>query len=319
MTRIGAIAACLALAGVACTTPRPEAPARQTEAPAAPAAASSIGSGGANLVSGPRPSAIPTGIERGGVVQLQLADALEDRNPLSARSRQYTEVAHYVVESLGERDRSDPDRWFASLATRVETDESRTEFHVWLRPGVPWHVPSVDPTDPGLQWTRGPHEVTSDDFVFLGELLRDGRLTTALGTDPVFEDLVAIRAINQHEFVVEWDASFEDTTTATLELAPVPRWLYGVDRDGTPFAADQRSVGFEHHWYNDSMIGTGPFRYAGRTSEGGIRLGSDSRTTGATRRRSTRSSSGSATRTRHTNWRLGVWTCCACRLGGWRS
>lgn len=58
----------------------------------------------------------------------------------------------------------------------------------------------------------------------------------------------------------------------TLALEPVPRWLYGAEADGSPIPATEVPARFADHWYGEHMIGVGPYRYAGRLSDGGVRM-----------------------------------------------
>lgn len=210
--------------------------------------------------------------EAGDVVRLYMDEPLEDRNPVFAHSLQYIDVSHYVIESLGRRDRTDPDVWHMALAETIEEVVPLQEYRVTLREGVRWHTPWVAEPGPQSAWLAEPRYVVSDDFVFLAELLANEGLELDDWRSGDVGGLESIRPISDTEFVVRWRSPMPGNANATRSLSPVPRWLYGANEEGTPLPESSFAYAFRSHWYNDAMVGTGPFRYAGRTPQGGILL-----------------------------------------------
>jgi len=211
------------------------------------------------------------GGEDGGTMHRAFMSDIPGLNPLTQNAADVSELYHYVQETLGERQRSDPDRWIPELAARIEVNDDYTEYHVWLKQGVMWHPPAVDLDDEQYAWLRGDHEVVADDFVFFLELVKNPQVEAAFLRN-YYEDCEGIEIINDHEFIVRWAEPRHQSISFTMGMPPLPRWLYGHDENGQPF--DDATLGrqFNDHWYNQRAIGTGPYRFVEWEQGGAIVL-----------------------------------------------
>lgn len=207
----------------------------------------------------------------GGTMNRAFITDIPGLNPVTQNASDVSELYHYVTETLASRQRNDPERWIPNLAYRIEVNENFTEYHVYLKRGVRWHQPAVDLNDARYAWLQGDREMVADDFVFYLELIKNTQVDAAFARN-YYETCTGIEVINDHEFIVRWSEPQFTSISATLGLAPLPRWLYGHDEDGVAF--DESEVGrqFNNHWYNTKAIGVGPYRFVSWTQGGSIVL-----------------------------------------------
>ncbi len=220
-----------------------------------------------NLLNPPSDFRQVEGGQRGGTMRRAFMSDIPGMNPLTQNAADVSELYHYVSETLGTRQRNDPDRYIPELAERIEVNEDYTEYHIWLKPGVRWHAPAVDLESEEFAWLRGDHFVTSDDFVFFQELLMNPQVEAAHLRN-YYEKCLPIEVISDTEFIVRLTEPQYQSVDFTLGLAPLPRWLYGHDRDGRAFDESEIGRQFNSHWYNNGAIGTGPYRFV-RWDQGG--------------------------------------------------
>ncbi len=172
-----------------------------------------------------------------------------------------TVQAIFVGNYLARRHYTDPNKWHGDLAEAITVTPDKKTYHIYLRKGVKWHKPAVDYSNPRYKWLDKDHYVTSDDFKFMFEMLLDDKVAGAASLRGYYEDLDRIEIINDHEFKLHWKKKVFQSKTFSLEIYPVPRWLYSFDEDGEPYDKAIIADKFNSHWYNDRAIGTGPFRF----------------------------------------------------------
>jgi len=181
-------------------------------------------------------------------------------HPVVDNANNITEVYRYVNRAFAMRRRNDPDVFQSELAHRIEINEDRTQYHIWVREGVKWHPAAVDYDDPRYAWLNVDHYLTADDFVFYFETIRNPEVNAPHARN-YYEDFDRIEVINDHELIIHWSKSYFNSIDATLTIEPLPRWLYGYDEDGTPYSEEEFAAAFNQHWYSDRMVGVGPYRF----------------------------------------------------------
>lgn len=202
----------------------------------------------------------PEGATEGGTIHRAAMADIPGLNPLTQNAADVSEIYHYVTETLASRQRNDPDRWVSELANRIEVNDDYTEYHVYLRDDVLWHPPAVDMTDPRYAWLAEDRHLVADDFVFFLELVQNPQVDAAHLRN-YYETCEGIEVINDHEFIVRWAEPQFQSISFTLGMTPLPRWLYGADQDGRLYDASEVGRRFNEHWYNQSAIGVGPYRF----------------------------------------------------------
>jgi ABC-type transport system substrate-binding protein len=203
-----------------------------------------------------------SGATAGGELRLATRSDFKGFNFLIESSADVAEVqAIFVGNFLARRHYTDPSKWHGDLAEAITVNDDYTVYHVRLRKGVKWHRPAVDYSNPRYKWLDKDHYVTSDDFKFMLEMLLDERVAGAASMRSYFGDFDHIEVINDHEFKLHWKKKVFQSLPFTMELYPVPRWLYSYDEEGEAYPKEIVADKFNQHWYNDRAIGTGPFRF----------------------------------------------------------
>jgi ABC-type transport system substrate-binding protein len=173
-------------------------------------------------------------------------------------------IYSYCRLRLGERNSwTDPDRYYGTLAYRIEVTSDSREFTAYLRPGVRWHrVSGVNLDDPRYAWLRGEKEVTAGDLAFTLDLITDPKVQAGTWKN-FYAGLERYEAVDDHTFVVRWKRKEYANTVATLSLWPTPRFLYAYDEGGKPFPKETLGLRVNQHWYdNKGFVGAGPYRMA---------------------------------------------------------
>jgi ABC-type transport system substrate-binding protein len=170
-----------------------------------------------------------------------------------------TLFGYYVYAPLADRKDSDRGQFKPGLAERVEVSPDHREYYIRIRPGVLWHRPPVDLTDPKYAWMRGDHEVTADDLVFSLDMILNERADTE-SLRPEFKDIVEYKAVDPYTLYVRWkEPNFYSTGALLGDLVPFPKWIYTREEDGTPIEAEGLGQRFASHWFNKMMCGYGPY------------------------------------------------------------
>jgi ABC-type transport system substrate-binding protein len=224
-----------------------------------------------NLLELPEEPTVPRDGKAGGTLHRAFAADLPSLIPLGVNAADVSELYSYIGSSLAGRSRHNPERWVPGLAYRIEANEERTEYHIWLREGVKWHRPAVDFSGDQFDWLDKEHEVVADDFVFFFELMRNSDVPVGYLRN-YYQNCEGIEVINDHEFIVRWSESEFTSMSATLGLGPLPRWLYAYDRNGEQFPEAELGQRFMSHWYSQKAIGTGPFRFVSWEPGGSVRV-----------------------------------------------
>ena len=172
-----------------------------------------------------------------------------------------------VYEHLGEIDFANPQRILPRLATDWEFDEETLTFTIHLRKGVKWH-PMRLPNGEILP----EKEFTSRDVKFTFDCVLNPYVEAAhirsYFEDPEAEDpskryKIKVVAVDKYTVKVVWTKPYFLAKEFTLaEIWMIPRHVYSVDENGEPisfdFSSKEFAEGFNNHWANNKMCGTGP-------------------------------------------------------------
>ena len=190
-------------------------------------------------------------------------------NPLTANDSVSEAFQRQVYEGLADRDFPDPDKWIPGLATHWEFDEEKLQYTIHLRRGVMWH-PMRLPNGKMLPDT----ELTSRDVKFTFDCILNPHIeATSLRSyylDPEAEDpsdpyKIEVKVVDKYTVTIRWKKPYFLAKTWSLGIAPIPRHVYSVDENGEPISFDfslkEFADGFNNHWANTRMCGTGPMMY----------------------------------------------------------
>ncbi len=203
------------------------------------------------------------------VLLLTYSNDPDTLNPLTANDNVSRAFQRQVYEPLAERNFADPDKWDRVLATSWEFDEKALTYLIHLRHGVKWH-PIRLPDGRLLPET----ELTSLDVKFTFDVILNPNVEAAslrsYYEDPEAEDeahryKIKVDIVDKYTVKVQWTKPYFLSKDFTLDVNIIPRHVFSVDEHGEPialnFALKEFADGFNQHWANTKMCGTGPMMY----------------------------------------------------------
>ncbi|HWB00799.1 MAG TPA: ABC transporter substrate-binding protein [Pirellulales bacterium] len=228
---------------------------------------------GASNISSTNPEAdVPAGLTPAGVppaasdvLRVSYSDDPETLNPITAGDATSALFQSFVYEQLADRDIAKPDELLPRLAEKWEFDEKTLEYTIHLRRGVKWH-PMTLPDGTALPQP----EVTTRDVMFTFDCILNpnipasarGDFVDAEAEDEEHRYKIRIEAIDDYTFKVRWTKPYFLSDESTLMVAVIPRHVFSVDRHGDlislDFSSKEFAEGFNDHWANTRMCGTGP-------------------------------------------------------------
>lgn len=190
-------------------------------------------------------------------------------NPLLANDTVSEEFMRFVYETMAEPKMSNPDELEPKLAEKWEFDEKNLEFTIHLRKGIKWQSIKT-PKGKVLE----PRDFTARDVKFTFDcILNPNTQIPALRTS--FEDpdateagkrfMIKVSVVDASTIKVKWTKPYFLMFEATLNIPIIPRHVFSIDEGGKPISLDFQSKefaeGFNEHWANRQMCGTGPLLF----------------------------------------------------------
>ena len=201
-------------------------------------------------------------VKKGGTFRRMTGSDPPSLNPYGSNAADVTELSRYVMATLGERHIENPSLFAPSLGLSVTTADDGLTYVVKLRKGVKWHKPNVDWQSGRYEWLKGNREVVADDFKFVFDMIQNpqvgGRIAPLRN---YFESFERFEIIDSHTFKVVYNERLYSNLPMLLGMVPMPRWLYMYDEDGRKFDDANWGLKFNEHWYNQKMIGMGPYQF----------------------------------------------------------
>ncbi len=219
--------------------------------------------------------AIDRGVTRGGkapaesdTLILSYQDDPETVNAVTANDTVSEEFMRLVYESLADRKFSNPDEWEPTLAESWTFDDKNLEYTIHLRKGVKWQAITL-PSGKELPAT----EFTARDVKFTFDCILNKNVEAA-HTRSYYEDPEATDDAHKYKIKVslvrgdpytikvKWLKPYFNAEEFTLGIPIIPRHVFSVDAKGDPisfdFTSKEFAKGFNDHWANRKMCGTGP-------------------------------------------------------------
>ncbi|HLF94046.1 MAG TPA: ABC transporter substrate-binding protein [Planctomycetota bacterium] len=223
---------------------------------------------------------------RGGVkagtdtLMLYYANDPNTINPIIGNDTVSEDFQRWVVDALAERRFANPDEWEALLAEKWEFDEKNLEYTIHIRKGVKWH-PSKFPDGTPIP----ARELTADDVKFSFDVIVN-RHVDAASLRSYYEDpdakeeaekiKIRVSQVDKYTLKVKWTKPYFQADEFTLGIPVVPKHVYGVDAKGEPLSLDVSSEefakGFNDHWANSILVGTGPMMFSKWTKNDRLEL-----------------------------------------------
>ncbi len=175
-----------------------------------------------------------------------------------------------VYEALAQADYTDPDNLLPCLATHWDFDPEKLTFTIYLRRGVRWH-PMRLPNGNLLPQ----REFTAQDVKFTFDCVLNPHIEAAhirsYYEDPEEKDpsrryKIRVSVVDDYTVKIRWTKPYFLAKEFTLAaVAIIPRHVYSVNERGEPisfdFSSKEFAEGFNNHWANRMMCGTGPMMF----------------------------------------------------------
>lgn len=181
-------------------------------------------------------------------------------NPLLDNSLTTSEIYGYISDTLCTRPPATPEKWQEALAEAVVIGDDWTTFTFTLRPGIRWQKPSIA-AKAEYAWLDRDFPLTAHDFVFALDLTMDP-VVDCPSLRNYYEDLARWEALDDRTLKLTWKRKVYTSVVASLAQMPLPRHIYGCNRDGTPIAKERLGATFNQHWFDElnTAVGVGAYR-----------------------------------------------------------
>ena len=200
---------------------------------------------------------------------LSYPDDPDTLNAITSHDTTSQEFQSDVYEPLAAMNPANPDEFVPKLAESWEFDPEKLEYTIHLRKGVKWHpmkLPSGKPLP-----TK---ELTARDVKFTFDCILNQNVEAA-SLRSYFEDpdakeeseryKIKVAVVDDYTVKVRWTKPYFMAEEFTLNIGIIPRHVYSVDAHGDPISFDfggkEFADGFNNHWANRQMCGTGPLMF----------------------------------------------------------
>ncbi|MHC5036429.1 MAG: ABC transporter substrate-binding protein [Planctomycetota bacterium] len=198
---------------------------------------------------------------RRGVIRRRLGTDPKGFNPLTENSADVAELESYCIPYLCQRRWTDPDVWEYDLATSVEISDDFKVYTFTLRKGLKWQFPAVDLSEPQYAWLKTvDREVTAEDFKFRVDMVQNPQVQCEHGR-VYYKEIEKVEVLDRYTFRIVWSKKTFNSLGTSMGMPPLPKFLYAVDEIGEPFPAETLGKEFNEHWYNNMMLGAGPYKF----------------------------------------------------------
>src|ERR1043166_2655054 len=201
-------------------------------------------------------------------------------NPIIGNDTVSEDFQRWVVDDLADRKFSNPDELEPVLAEKWEFDEKNLEYTIHLRKGVKWH-PAKFPDGTPIP----PREFTAEDVKFTFDCIVNKNVDAAslrsYYEDPDAKDesekiKIKVTVLDKYTVKVKWTKPYFQSDEFTLGIPIIPKHVYGVDAKGEPLSLDilseEFAKGFNDHWANSILVGTGPMMFSKWTKNDRLEL-----------------------------------------------
>lgn len=193
-------------------------------------------------------------------------------NPLLSNDAFTSDIQDSCNDSLATHTAAEPETWFAQLAESALISDDYKTYTFRIRKGVRWQVPALAER-PEFTWLREPHELTSEDFAFGLRMALDPKVDCE-HLRSYLQDLDRIETPDPYILRLIWKKKVYTSLSFSLGATPLPKHIYGRNRDGSVIPEDQIAVVFNKHWFDEErgVCGVGEFRLIEFTADKVARL-----------------------------------------------
>ncbi|GDY11306.1 peptide-binding protein [Planctomycetota bacterium] len=187
-------------------------------------------------------------------------DTSKGINPLLDNDANVHDLHRAINDPLAMRPYWNPEKWMGVLAESVQVSDDWKVWTFTIRPGVLWQRPTIA-TKPEFTWLDKDVPLTSGDFKFaLDTILNPGVDCPQIRN--YYQDLEAVETPDERTLVLKWKKTMYASIETSLDIDPLPRHIYGSNKDGTAIPAERFAQAFNKHWFDElrGAVGVGQFR-----------------------------------------------------------
>lgn len=175
----------------------------------------------------------------------------------------------WVYQNLADENFENPDELKPVLAESWEFDKEKLLFTIHLRKGVKWHPMRL----PGGKLLPS-RELTARDVKFTFDCILNPNVQAASlrsyyedpdATEASQKIKIKVTVVDDYTVKVQWTKPYFLAEEFTLVVPIIPRHVYSVNEQGEPisfdFSSKEFAEGFNNHWANRMMCGTGPLMF----------------------------------------------------------
>lgn len=186
----------------------------------------------------------------GGVMRRAIAADVGSLNPVISMEATANSIIGMCTSTLGTRDLEHPEKFVPLLAESWQQSPDGRRINIKLRKNVLWQ----DFVDPESNKYVPERPVTAHDVVFYVDVIRNPQVNAG-ALRGYFKDLDTIKAISDHELVLEWKNEYFRSLEMSLGLIPLPRHFYCPE--GRQFDPLKFNDDFKR---NGMIVGCGPYK-----------------------------------------------------------
>jgi ABC-type transport system substrate-binding protein len=197
-------------------------------------------------------------------LNLVLEMEIKEMNGFLDNSGALSNIENLVKMSLyGRQFMQDGRCFYTGLAKSLEVLDDYKTYIVQLRDDFFWHLPAVDLSDRKFKWIldKGRQPVTAHDFVFSVMDIIFNPDTECDVPRTAFKELDHVEALDDYTLKIVWKKKTYQSLTASALSYVLPKYLYSRYENGKKIPKEVLGSEFNRHWYNDRIIGCGPYRF----------------------------------------------------------
>jgi peptide/nickel transport system substrate-binding protein len=180
-------------------------------------------------------------------------------NPLTDSSGPTQDVHRMLNGTLCFRHPAAPERWMAGLAESLVISDDYTVYTFVIRRGIRWQTPTLASRSE-FAWIPKDVELSAKDFKFTLDLIRDPDVRCP-SLKAYYEDVERVEAPDDATLRIVWKRKVYTSLSYSMELEPLPRHIYGRNRDGSEVPSASLGIQFNQHWFDQERqaIGVGGY------------------------------------------------------------
>lgn len=202
---------------------------------------------------------VPPVPKTSGTLDLAYGNGPDTLNPILGNDTMSGSIHNRAIESFATRSFEDPSKFVPQVASSWEISKDKMKYTIHLRKNVHFHdvtTPSGETIDPG---TATAYDAKFAYEVAMNPGVEAGHMRSYL------QRIKSFKVLDEYTIEVTWKEPYFNAKGVTLTFLPIiPEDVYAYDENNEILSHDYSSSefaeGFNKHWANDKLSGTGPYK-----------------------------------------------------------